>query len=241
MSQHESDCYTLAILNVRCDYEIDRAHFLVEQGGDTPLQKIKAAAIAVAEADRSWEVYDGPFTWGDFICSDMEEVLAEHGVERMALATPFESVAISSVTEISVEASGVLVENSRKAEPGRFEFEPYCACGLAAVVLRWVVDGKADSMVLFFLSDPEHKGKVKEVLEEAAAEYLRDMELGGFGVELCWDALLSIVPERYLDRVGLKQVTPNNGQLESSFKELDPDIMWIETVTLDANSPAVTI
>ena len=226
---------TLAILNFMDDCDCTgRRYYLVEQGGDTPLQKIKAAAIAAAESNRSWEVYEGPFTWQDLACGCVDELIVEHGVERVTLRTPGKGIMISDIVDLEVESSGVLVENSREPEPERFEFEPYCRCGLAAVTLCWADSAEPRSQTLFFISDPEHKGKVEEFLKKAAAEYCSDNQGRRFDcMGMSWGTLFSVVPEQYLAQNGLMFVT------KQDFEEIDPQVAWIESVTVVFSDKAV--
>lgn len=224
----------LAILKVRgFDEDVELGYYLVEEGGNSPLEKLRAAAVEGAESDRSWESIDLPYTWGDFLCMGKEDILLKHGVKRVTLTTPGVGLMIDSITEIEVDGTEILVENSRMQKPERFEFEPYASCGLAAVSLCWVEDKRIGTKTYFFLVNPELKGQAERLLKEAAIEFLLSEEGASCGDSLTWDELFGNVTADYFELHGLMHVT------NTELKQLDPHIVWLESIPLGCHCAAI--
>lgn len=232
MAESKETRYTLAILKVRgFDEDVELGYYLVKEGGKSPLETLRAAAVESAESDRSWESIDLPYCWGDFLCLGKEDILLKHGVKRVTLTTPGVGLMIDSITEIEVDGTEILVENNRPQEPERFEFEPYMSCGLAAVSLCCL---DSESKTRFFLVNPELKGQIENALKKVAIDYIRAEEKGRFNNGFTWGELFCSVTSVDCEQHGLMHVN------DDSFQLLDPHVVWIEGIVLDSHSDAVT-
>ena len=232
MARQKTEKHTLAILKVRgFDEDVELGYYLVKEGGKSPLEMLRAAAVESAESDRSWEATDLPYCWGDFLWFAKEDILLKHGIEKVAFSTPGVGLLIDKITELEVDGAAVLVENSQWLERQKFKFEPYMSCGLAAVTLCWP---DAESETHFFLVDPELKGQIENAFKKAAIDYIRAKENGRFNNGFTWGELFCSVTSVDCEPYGLMHVT------DDSFDLLNPHFVWIEGVVLDSHADAVT-